>query len=144
MKMLMRIWCGALLAFMLFVVGVSAEPQQGRIITITAGTAIRLILNPTTVKPVLANSMLIQVQHAGSGLVYVLNANPQQTCALGNATTTEVAELAPATSTEPGGSFTFPSNGSATNGSSGFDVRYWCVDGSNSGDTVIVSWDVRN
>lgn len=120
------------------------EPQQGEVITITSGTAIRIVLNPSLVNPVMANSMLIQSQHGGSGIIYVLNARPDQTCNKGAAGTTLVAELAPASATSPGGSFTFPSNGGATNQSSGFDLRYWCVDGSNSGDVAIVSWDLRN
>lgn len=119
------------------------EPQNGSIITITAGTAIRVILNASQANPVKANSILVQPLHGGTGLIYVLNANPSFTCSNGGAGTTFVAELAAATSTAPGQTFTFPSNGTATSSSSGFDVRYYCIDGSHTGDTVAVSWDVR-
>ena len=139
-------WRRILLSALLFLctLPLRAEPQNGRIITITAGAAIRLILNPSTARAVQANSMLIQALHGGSGLIYILNCDPSITCVRGNAGTTLVAELAPATSTAPGGSFTFPTNGSATSGSGGFDVRYWAVDGSTNGDTVATSWDLRN
>lgn len=130
----------AALAFILLaVLPVRTEPQAGRIITITAGTAIRLATTKT-----LASSMLIQALPGSStGLIYVLNSNPQATCANAGAGTTLVAELAAATTTAPGGAFTFPSNGSSATQASGFDVQFWCIDGSHTGDTVAVSWDVR-
>jgi hypothetical protein len=133
------------LALLLMVIPVKTEPQEGSVITITAGTAIRLIANAGTVQPVIANSLLIQPLHGGSGIVYVLNCSPSLTnCAKGSAGTTLVAELPPATSTAPStGSFTFPSNGTGTQQGGGFDVRYWAIDGGNSGDTVATSWDVK-
>ena len=116
----------------------TSEPQNGRIITITAGTAQRIVTNR-----VMANSMLVQPLHGGTGLVYVLNAAPNFTCGNGSAGTTFVAELGPATTTAPGSTFTFPSNSSGTTQAGGFSLQYWCIDGAHSGDTVAVSWDQR-
>lgn len=123
-------------------IGVS-EPQNGVVITIGA-SATRLIPNPSTVNAVLANSLLIQVQHGGTGFIYVLNADPGITCTKDGAGTTTVAELAPGTSSSPGQSFTFPSNGTATSAASGTDIRRWCLSGSVPGDVAITSWDLRN
>ena len=122
----------------------SPDPQNGFIATISAGTAVRLISNPSKANPVMANSLFIEPLHGGTGLVYVLYAPPDVTCTNGGAGTTFVAELAPATSTAPGQSFTFPSNGTAAAEASGTDIRSWCIDGSHTGDTVAVSWNLRN
>lgn len=120
------------------------EPQNGVIITIAAGTAVRVIPNPSTANPVKANSIFIQPLHGSStGLIYVLNAAPNVACSNGGAGTTFVAELGPSTSTAPGSSFSFPSNPTATSATSGFDLRYWCIDGAHTGDQVAVSWDIR-
>ena len=128
-----------LAALILMVSTASTAPQTGRIITITAGTAIRIATKRT-----LANSMLIiPLPGESAGNVYVLNANPQGTCNNGSAGTTFVASLAAATSSVPGASFTFPSNGSSVTQQGGFDVQFWCIDGAHSGDTVAVSWDAR-
>lgn len=135
-----------ILLAILLVLPAATEPQDGRVITITAGTAIRLILNPSTRDPVRANSLFIQALHVASGtggIIYVLNADPSITCTKGAAGTTLVAELSPATTAAPGGSFSFPSNGSATTQSGGTDIRRFCLDGAQSGDTVVTSWDLR-
>lgn len=118
------------------------EPQNGVVVTIGA-SATRLIPNPSTANPVMANSLLIQVQHGGTGFIYVLNADPSVTCTKDGAGTTTVAELAPGTATASGPSFTFPSNGAATSGASGFDIRRWCLSGTVPGDVAITSWDLR-
>lgn len=130
----------SILCVMLLLSGlrISSEPQAGVVITITAGTAQRFVSIPTR-----ANSIFIQGVTGGSGRGYVLNANPANTCSKGGAGTTWVADLAPATSTAPGQAFYFPSNDSATTATSGFNIQYWCLDGSNSGDQFLVSWDVR-
>jgi hypothetical protein len=121
---------------------IGADPQNGRVLTVTAGTPVPLIPNASQVNPVIASSIFIQALHNGAGIIYILNCNPQTTCSKGNATTILVAELSPASPTSPGGWFRFPSNGQ--NGSGGTtDVRYWQIDGTNSGDTVATSWDLR-
>jgi hypothetical protein len=128
---------------LLISIPVMGDPQGGKLVTINAGTPVPLVPNASTVNPVLVNSIFIQAQHGGSGIIYVLNCNPQTTCSKGNATTILVAEIPAATTTAPGGWFRFPTNGSASNGSGGTDLRYWQVDGANSGDVAICSWDVR-
>ena len=121
-------------ALIFCMVMLASDAQFGKQITVTAGTPIRLVNTRTMV-----SSLLIQMKHGGSGLGLVYNADPAIACSAG----TLVAELAPATATSPGGSYTFPSNGSATTESSGFDINYVCVDGSNSGDVLVTSWNVR-
>lgn len=112
------------------------EPVNGRVITVTAGTAIRI-----TTDPVLATSILFQMRTGGTGRGYVLYAPQGVTCANGGAGTTLVGEIAPASATAPGGSLSIPSN---TDPVGGIYPRSFCVDGSNSGDGINVSWNVRN
>lgn len=122
------------------------EPQipspSGNPITLTSGTAVRFIPNPSTVSPVMCNSFLVQSLAGNTGIVYVLNANPAVTMVKDGAGTTTVAQLSFGTSTQPGSSFTFPSNGTATSQSSGADWRYWGIQGS-TGDTVEATCDLR-
>lgn len=116
-----------------------SDSWNSRVITVTAGTAIRIVNNSVRV-----DSIVFQMLHgATTGLGYVLNASPQVTCATGGVGTAQVAELAPATSTAPGQSVTVPSNGSATNSEGGLDLQWWCLDGATSGSTVLVSWNPR-
>jgi hypothetical protein len=118
---------------------VPSDAWNSKVITITSGTAIRVVNNS-----VKASSILFQMLDGGSGLGYVLNANPQNAnCNKASAGTAWVAELAPATVTAPGGSATVPSNGSATTEQGGQDLQWFCVDGAHSGDTVLVSWNPR-
>lgn len=128
-----------LAALLLMVLPALTEPQNGSIITITAGTAIRL----TSVRT-MASSMLIQNIHGATvGITYVLYAPNGVTCANAGAGTTFVAELAAATSTAPGGAFTFPSNNTSTTDAGGFNVANWCLDGGTNGTQVAVSYDQR-
>lgn len=129
----------AILALCLLVFATAAfpDPQVSRVVTFTTGTAVRISTTDTQV-----NSIFVQMLHGGSALGYVLFADPAVTCAL--ATTGQlVAELAPATATSPGGSYTFPSNSTAQSASGGTNIRFWCVVGS-TGDTAVVSYNVRN
>ena len=119
--------------------GGASDAWNSKVITITAGTAIRVVNNSVKV-----SSILFQMLHGGSGLGYVLNADPTNAnCNKSTAATAFVAELAPASATAPGGSATVPSNGSATTQQGGQDLQWFCVDGSNSGDTMLVSWSPR-
>jgi hypothetical protein len=113
----------------------TSEPYFGRIVTVAAGTAVRLVGLRT-----LASQLKIQMQTGGTGRGYVLWAAPDVTCSNGGAGTTLVAELSPATSTAPGGSITLPEN---QDPAGGVDVRNFCVDGSHTADTIVVSWNVR-
>lgn len=126
---------------MLLVLPAAPDSQVGVVLTLATGTAQRFV--SATGRPVLANSLLIQALHGGSNIVYVLNANPSATCVLNGAGTTLVAELYPATATAPGGSYSFPTNGAATSSEGGFDIRWYCVQGTSS-DTVAASWTPRS
>ena len=132
-KLIVALLVGSLLAIPLF-----PDVLLGKQITVTAGTAIRV-----TTGNLMASSILIQMKHGGSGVGYVLYADPSATCNVGAAGTTLVAELAPANPLAPGGSFTYPSNNDSTTQQGGFSPAYFCVDGSNSGDVIIVSWSQR-
>ncbi len=116
----------------------TSDQWNSKTITVTAGTAIRVVNNSVRV-----DSILVQMLTGGSGRGYVLNSNPQNTCTKGAAGTAFVAELGAASATSPGASATIPSNGSAANTQGGLDLQYFCVDGSNSGDTILVSWNPR-
>ena len=107
----------------------------GSPVTMT-GSAIRLVPNPKTAAPFLCNSIFIQSQIATSNPVYVLNAAPSITMSLNGVGTTTVAVLGPGTSTQPGQSFSYPSNGMGSTQSGYSDLRYWGLSGTAS-DTVI-------
>jgi hypothetical protein len=113
------------------------DPQVSQTISLTTGVAVRV-----AVSDVQFSSLFIQMKHGGANLGYVLFADPAITC---NVTTPGqlVAELAPATSTAPGGSFIFPTNGTANFASGGTNAHFWCVQGT-TGDSVIVSYNQRN
>lgn len=123
-----------------------AEPQipapAGNVITLGSG-ATRLVPNPSTAQPIMCNSIFIEPLAGGTHVVYVLNAPPDVAMALNGAGTTTVAQLAPATASLPGQGFTFPSNGTATSGAGGADLRYWGVAGTAS-ETLLASCDLRN
>jgi hypothetical protein len=81
----------------------------------------------------LVNMILIQMQHGGSGLGYVMDGIPITiTAPLPTTAGQLTAELAPATSTAPGGGY-------SNTGRS--DLQKTWVHGSNAGDTVIVTYD---
>lgn len=122
-----------------FLLGVSAfsDPQISRVVTLTTGSPVRVTNND-----VQASSLFIQALHGGSNIVYVLFADPNIACNV-NTAGQLVAELAPATATAPGGSFTFPSNGATQNAAGGSNMHHWCVQGTSS-DQVVISYNLRN
>lgn len=107
-----------------------------------ASSAVRLVPSPTTAPPVMCSSILIQAAAGNTGIIYVLNAPVNITMTFNTAGTTTVAQLGVGTATSPGGSFTFPSNGSTTTQSGGADMRLWGISGT-SGDVAYASCDVR-
>lgn len=119
--------------------GLYAAPRVNRTITITAGTPVQIATVTTQ-----CNRIFIQMLAGGAGIGYVMDMsayNPGKvpdSSVSGNLT----AQLAPATNTAPGGWYTdmaLPGQGTAP-----IDVSRIWVDGSNSGDTVVVSCDIRN
>ncbi len=115
------------------------EPWMGQLVTVNAGTAVRL----TVRNPTLATSLFAQMLPASSGGVgYILYAPKSVSCSNGGAGTTLVATLAPATATAPGGNAVIPFPADPQNPS--INVADYCFDGSHTGDTMTVSWNLRN
>lgn len=103
------------------------------LITITAGTPIFVAAGQV---PIMADRILVQPRHGGTGLVLVYDDVPIGMAASDVAAGGDLAvELAPATSTAPGGTYT------DTGGS--IDLRMIAVDGSHSGDTVLIDAHLR-
>ncbi len=105
--------------------------RQGIILTVTAGTPIQL-----ATQTVMVRRIFIQMQAASSGgLGYVMVGVPVGTTPVAN--TTPTAQLAAASSTSPGGSY---SDGSST---ANYDIdlqKIW-IDGAHTGDTILVSYE---
>lgn len=107
--------------------------------TITAGTPIRVATQKT-----LANRLFIQSRHNNTGLVYVLmGVKPTTTCDATN-TAHLSAELGPGDATHPGSSLSDPQGANGGTPPDAEDVSWLCLDGSHTGDVVIVSFWRRN
>ena len=125
------------LALALCVIPVRTEPWGGRTMTVTSGAAERIVTISTIV-----SSFLVQMDPASSaGLGYLLYAPVGTTCLKGADGTTLIATLSPATSTAPGGNVTVPSN---PDPQGGVNLSGYCFQGSHTGDTATVSWNIRN
>lgn len=114
---------------LLFPVAGGSSVRYNRTITIAAGTPVQI---STTSR--LARAVFIQMAINGSGYGAVMagiynNRTPSKT-----ASTDLTAQLAPATAAAPGGSYSDANP-------LGIDLSTIWVDGSNTGDTVIVSYD---
>ena len=115
------------------------EPWMGQLVTVNAGTAVRL----TVRNPTLSTSLFVQMLPAASGGVgYILYAPKAVACSNGGAGTTLIATLTAATSTAPGGNAVIPWPADPQNPS--INVADYCFDGSHSTDTMTVSWNLRN
>jgi hypothetical protein len=113
--------------------------------TITAGTPINLATGTSSApsagnfQPAYATRIFIQMLHGGSGLGYVMDGIPPGTTPAVSTNGHLTAELAAASLTAPGGSY----SDSDPNPAGGIDIRKLWIDGSNSGDTVSVSVDYK-
>lgn len=115
------------------------EPWNGQLVTVTAGTAVRL----TVRSPTLVSSLFVQMLPASSGGVgYILYAPHGTTCHNGSDGTTLIATLSAATSTAPGGNAVLPFPADPQNPQ--IDISNFCFDGAHSADTMTVSWQLRN
>ena len=104
-------------------------------ITIAAGTPVRLAAVSTWVR-----SLSLQMQVGGSGYGIVLDLSaPNLQAATPDATNGDHVcwQLAPASPTAPGGQSGYPDT------DRGYDIQWIYVDGSNTGDTVAVSYDKK-
>lgn len=123
-------------ALLLMAVPGITEPWGGVSITLTPGTAIRIVKIRTIV-----SSFIVQMAPTSTtGVGYVLYAPPGVTCANGGAGTTLIATLATATASSPGGNVTIPSNPDPFGGA---DISGYCVDGA-AASPVTVAWNLRN
>jgi len=107
--------------------------RYNRKITITAGTPIRLSTTKTIVTRVFIQ-MAISGTSAGYVMAGIMNGRTPASSASGDLT----AQLAGASASAPGGSY------SDADPAGSIDLSEIWVDGANSGDTVIVSYDIRN
>ncbi len=123
--------------------------------TVTANGAINLVTGADAVAMVtygavprtMVRALIIQMKHGGTGLGYVMDGIYGVQAADGvspripsAATDSDVtAELAPATATAPGGSYT--DFFELPNGAAGTDVSRMWVDGAVPGDKIKVSYD---
>ncbi len=117
------------------------------LLTVTAGTPqqISSLLNFNTKlkhgAPCFASRVFIQMVIGGTGVGYVMDGIPEGTTPAYNTAGDLTAELAAATSTAPGGSYSDFTNGN--NDGPGIDLAALWVDGSHTGDTIIVSAWIR-
>lgn len=124
-------------ALLLIALPAMTEPWGGVALTLTPGTAIRIVKTRTIV-----SSFVFQMDVCPStcGTGYLLYAPTSITCANGGAGTTLIAKIAAGTSTAPGGSVTVPSNPDPYGG---IDISQYCID-SSAAAPAIVSWNIRN
>lgn len=104
-------------------------------LTINAGTPVQLAPVSTWVR-----SLFIQMRHGGTGYGTVLDMSQPGLHGVTPSAATGAhvtAELAPATASAPGGSYTYADT------DRGFDLQWIYVDGSVTSDTVTVSYDQK-
>ena len=105
-------------------------------ITVTAGTPIRV----TTIAGTYVNRLFIQSRHANTGVVYVLMGVKSATACDATNTSQLTAELGPGDATHPGGTLSDPQGANGNTPADSEDASMICIDGTNSGDVVIVSF----
>lgn len=126
----------AILLALVVALAALSEPLVNRIQALTTSTAYRVSTTRTMV-----SSLFIQVPPGNTSFIYVLYADEGTTCSA--ATTSQIAAyLGPGSSTQPGQSYSFPSNGSGTTQAGGFNAQRFCVEGS-TGDSALISYDLR-
>lgn len=119
--------------------------RQNLKVTITAGTPVNvgLLVDPTGA-PVFVDRLFIQMAIGGTGVGYVmdLDAYPPGTVpAAAGATAGQLtAQLTPASAALPGGTY---GDTSSPRDGTGIDLSTLWLDGSHTGDTVIVSFNRR-
>jgi len=114
---------------------VNVVASGGGFLTITAGTPIRLAIKST-----LVDRLFVQNRHNSTGLVYVMLGVPAATACSATDPSQLTAELGPGTSTSPGNSLSDPQGANGNTPSDREDLAMACIDGTHSGDTVIVSY----
>lgn len=107
--------------------------REGRIITIVAGTPVRL-----NESPLIVSRIYIQMQAAAAGAMgYVMDGVRPDTNPVAN--TNPTVQLAPAATDSPGGDYA-----DADPFGSSIDLSRIWVDGAHSGDTMLVSYETKS
>lgn len=125
----------ALIGLMVFAPILLDAERVNMQVTITAGTPVRL----TTTKT-LVNRLFIQLKTGSSGRAFLLLGVPATTTCDATNAAQLTAELAPATATAPGGSFSDPQGANGMSPSDSEDLAQICIDGSHTGDVVVISF----
>ncbi len=127
----------ALLA--LCAVGINADPRINQILTIASGTPIHLSAFHFYVSRILIQA----AESASGGIIQICTGIPIETTPAANCGTAGQlgGQLAAATSTAPGGSY---SDTSDNHQGKGIDLATIWIDGAHTGDTVIVSYVQQN
>lgn len=100
-------------------------------VAVTSGTPIRV-----STSHIIVDRVSIFMQHGGTGIGYVCTSTTTPSASCGG--TGQLAqELAPATSTAPGGQYTWEIQ------TPGLDLSTFWIDGSHTGDNVAVSYHIR-
>lgn len=107
--------------------------------SVVAGTPIRIATQSTSV-----NRLFIQSRHGSTGIVYLLGGVPTGTTCNANNSSQLTAELGPGDSLHPGASLSDPQGADGNTPSDREDLATWCIDGSHTGDLVIVSFWRKN
>lgn len=122
------------LAALLVVLPALNAERHNQQITITAGTPIRV-----QASKYLVNRLFVQSMIGNTGAVYIMLGVPTTAACNASNAAHLTAQLAPATATAPGGSFNDPQGANGNSPSDVEDLSQMCLDGSHSGDVVIVS-----
>lgn len=134
MKLLSRISVAILALVLVQQVDAIRSNQQ---ITIAAGTPVRIASQPGT----FVTHLFVQSKHSNSGLVYLLLGVPATTTCDATNAAHLTAELGPGDSTHPGATpWIDPPATSGSRPQDSEDMSLGCLDGTHSGDVVIVSF----
>lgn len=134
----MRKACSVLLALAIVATPLSAERWNYQI-TVTAGT-------PQRISPVLfpIDRLMIQSRSGNTGKVYIMLGVPVAKTCSATDTTQLSAELGPGDTLHPGGSLSDPQGANGNAPAEFEDLSLACIDGTVSGDKVIVTGWHRN
>ena len=110
-----------------------------RQVTVSAGTPVNIWTGTGTADtvPAMARAVLIQMKHGGTGIGYVMAGISRNRTPSASNSSDLTAELAPASATAPGGSYSDESE------QMGIDVNSIWVDGSVTSDVIVVSIDLK-
>jgi hypothetical protein len=134
----------------LLAVSISAAPRKNKLVTIASGTPVQLSAlansgcSTTVNQACYVDKLFIQPAIGGSGVVYVMDMSAFIAGTVPSYSTADdvTAQLCAATSTAPGCNYLDTSLPAPASG--GIDITRIWIDGSNTGDTVVVSFVLRN